>query len=154
MHKQLATTLTLLVACGAAWARIGETEVQITARYGQSIGDIPTETFGSVRGFALPEYLVGVKFVNGTSVMEMISRNDQSEIKPQEIDALLKKHGAEVEWKVDKFDKPDWKRWRSGDGYLVAVYDTKRHFLYVNSTPFYDEQHKQIERSEQAKEVS
>ena len=52
MHKQLATTLTLLVACGAAWARIGETEVQITARYGQSIGDIPTEAFGSVRGFA------------------------------------------------------------------------------------------------------
>ena len=91
---------------------------------------------------------MGVKFVNGTSVMEMISRNDQSEIKPQEIDALLKKHGAEVEWKVVKFDKPDWKRWRSGDGYLVAVYDTKRHFLYVNSTPFYDEQHKQIERSQ------
>jgi hypothetical protein len=144
MHKQLATTLTLLVAYGAAWARIGETEVQITARYGQSIGDIPTEAFGSVRGFALPEYLVGVKFVNGTSVMEMISRNDQSEIKPQEIDALLKKHGAEAEWKIDKFDKPDWKRWRSEDGYLVAVYDTKRHFLYVNSTRFYDEQHKSL----------
>jgi len=63
------------------------------ARYGQSIGDIPTETFGPVRGFALREYLVGVKFLNGTSAMEMISRNDQAEIKLQEIDALLKKHG-------------------------------------------------------------
>ena len=108
------------------------------------IGDIPTEAFGSVRGFALPEYLVGVKFVNGASVMEMISRNDQSEMKPQEIDALLKKHGAQAEWKIDKFDKQDWKRWRSGDGSLVAVYDTKRHFLYVNSTRFYDEQHKSL----------
>ena|SRR5438093_6454830 len=77
------------------------------ARYGQSIGDIPTETFGPVRGFALREYLVGVKFLNGTSAMEMISRNDQAEITPQEIDALLKKHGADVEWKVDKFEKPD-----------------------------------------------
>ena len=112
------------------------------ARYGQSIGDIPTETFGPVRGFALREYLVGVKFLNGTSAMEMISRNDQAEIKLQEIDALLKKHGADVEWKVDKFEKPDWKRWRTQDGSLVAVYDSKRHFLYVNSKAFYNEQGK------------
>ena len=112
------------------------------ARYGQSIGDIPTETFGPVRGFALREYLVGVKFLNGTSAMEMISRNDQAEITPQEIDALLKKHGADVEWKVDKFEKPDWKRWRTQDGSLVAVYDSKRHFLYVNSKEFYNEQGK------------
>jgi len=112
------------------------------ARYGQSIGDIPTETFGPVRGFALREYLVGVKFLNGTSAMEMVSRNDQAEIKPQEIDALLKKHGADVEWKVDKFEKPDWKRWRTQDGSLVAVYDSKRHFLYVNSKEFYNEQGK------------
>lgn len=109
------------------------------ARYGQSIGDIPTETFGPVRGFALREYLVGVKFLNGTSAMEMVSRNDQAEIEPQEIDALLKKHGAEVAWKVDKFEKPDWKRWRNQDGSLVAVYDSKRHFLYVNSKEFYNE---------------
>ncbi len=112
------------------------------ARYGQSIGDIPTETFGPVRGVALREYLVGVKFLNGTSAMEMVSRNDQAEIKPQEIDALLKKHGADVEWKVDKFEKPDWKRWRTQDGSLVAVYDSKRHFLYVNSKEFYNEQGK------------
>ena len=112
------------------------------ARYGQSIGDIPTETFGPVRGFAPREYLVGVKFLNGTSAMEMVSRNDQAEITPQEIDALLKKHGAGVEWKVDKFEKPDWKRWRTQDGSLVAVYDSKRHFLYVNSKGFYNEQGK------------
>ena len=91
------------------------------ARYGQSIGDIPTETFGPVRGFALREYLVGVKFLNGTSAMEMVSRNDQVEIKPQEIDALLKKHGADVEWKVDKFETT---------------------LLYVNSKEFYNEQGK------------
>jgi hypothetical protein len=112
------------------------------ARYGQSIGDIPTETFGPVRGFALREYLVGVKFLNGTSAMEMVSRNDQAEITPQEIDSLLKKHGADVEWKVDKFERPDWKRWRRQDGSLVAVYDSKRHFLYVNSKESYNEQGK------------
>jgi len=139
MYKGIAVSLVLLVCSRSLLARIGETEAQVMARYGQSIGDIPTETFGPVRGFALREYLVGVKFLNDTSAMEMVSRNDQAEIEPQEIDALLKKHGAEVEWKVDKFEKPDWKRWRTQDGSLVAVYDSKRHFLYVNSKEFYNE---------------
>ena len=139
MYKGIAVSLLLLVGSRSLLARIGETEAQVMARYGQSIGDIPTETFGPVRGFALREYLVGVKFLDGTSAMEMVSRNDQAEIKPQEIDALLKKHGAEMEWKVDKFEKPDWKRWRTQDGSLVAVYDSKRHFLYVNSKEFYNE---------------
>ena len=142
MYKPIAVSLILLVCSRSLLARIGETEAQVMARYGQSIGDIPTETFGPVRGFALREYLVGVKFLNGTSAMEMVSRNDQAEIKPQEIDALLKKHGADVEWKVDKFEKPDWKRWRTQDGSLVAVYNSKRHFLYVNSKAFYNEQGK------------
>jgi hypothetical protein len=142
MYKPIAVSLLLLVCSRSLLARIGETEAQVMARYGQSIGDIPTETFGPVRGFALREYLVGVKFLNGTSAMEMVSRNDQAEIKPQEIDALLKKHGADVEWKVDKFEKPAWKRWRTQDGSLVAVYDSKRHFLYVNSKEFYNEQGK------------
>ncbi len=142
MYKPIAVSLILLVCSRSLLARIGETEAQVMARYGQSIGDIPTETFGPVRGFALREYLVGVKFLNGTSAMEMVSRNDQAEITPQEIDALLKKHGADVEWKVDKFEKPDWKRWRTQDGSLVAVYDSKRHFLYVNSKEFYNEQGK------------
>ena len=142
MYKPIAVSLVLLVCSRSLLARIGETEAQVMARYGQSIGDIPTETFGPVRGFALREYLVGVKILNGTSAMEMVSRNDQAEIKPQEIDALLKKHGADVEWKADEFEKPDWKRWRTQDGSLLAVYDSKRHFLYVNSKEFYNEQGK------------
>jgi hypothetical protein len=142
MYKPIAVSLILLVCSRSLLARIGETEAQVVTRYGQSIGDIPTETFGPVRGFALSEYLVGVKFLNGTSAMEMVSRSDQAEIKPQEIDLLLKKHGADVEWKVDKFEKPDWKRWRTQDRSLVAVYDSKRHFLYVNSKQFYNEQGK------------
>src|SRR4029077_1919331 len=142
MYKPIAVGLVLLVCSRSLLARVGETEAQVMARYGQSIGDIPTKTSGTGRGCHLREYLVGEKFLNGNSAMEMVSRNDQAEIKPQEIDALLKKHGADVEWKVDEFAKPDWKRWRTRDGSLVAVYDSKRHFLYVNSKQFYNEQGK------------
>src|SRR2546421_12671225 len=89
MYQPIAVSLILLVCSRSLLARIGETDAQVMARYGQSIGDIPTETFGPVRGFALRDYLVGVKFLNGTRVMEMVSRNDQAEIKPKEIDSLL-----------------------------------------------------------------
>ena len=151
MFQRIAVTLILVICCHSAWARIGETEAQIMARYGQSIGDIPTESFGPVRGFALPGFVVGVKLENGISVMEMISKNDQSEITPPELERFLKEHGTDLPWKVDRFDKPNWKRWRSQDGSMVAVYDTKRHFLYVNSRKFYEEQGKRIEKAGQEK---
>jgi hypothetical protein len=152
MFRAILVPFAFVLLCSPVWARIGETEAQITTRYGQSIGDIPTEFFGPVRGFAMPGFVVGVKLANGVSVMEMISKNDQSEMTPQEIDTLLRKHGADLHWNVDPFDKPNWKRWRSQDGSLIAVYDTKRHFLYVNSKKFYQEQGDKINKAEQEKQ--
>jgi hypothetical protein len=122
-----------------AAGRIGETEAQISVRYGESIGDIPTEAFGKVRGFMQPGYLVGVAFVNGLSDMEMLSKNDQSEMTALEIENFLKANGA-GEWKTEQTGKPNWKRWRRQDGALVALYDTGRHFLYINSKKFFDAQ--------------
>jgi hypothetical protein len=149
MLKRIALIAAVLTCCSAGWSKIGETEAQIKARYGESIGDIPTASFGLVRGFAVPGYVVGVKLVNGGSAMEMISKNDQSQMTDDEIEMLLKQHGADVPWKADRFDKTDRKRWRSDDGKLVAVYDTRRHFLYVNSKQFYDDQGKRIGKEEQ-----
>jgi hypothetical protein len=122
---------------------IGETEAQISARYGTSIGDMSTAAFGSVRGYMTPGCVVGVKLVDGISQMEMISKNDQSDISPAEIEGFLKSHGADMDWNVDPF-KPTWKRWRTHDGSLVAVYDTARHFLYINSKKFYEAQGRRL----------
>ena len=122
----------------AAWARIGETEAQISARYGASIGDIPTATFGPVRGYMMPSFLVGVKLVEQVSQMEMISKPDRSDMSAREIETFLRSHGADMEWTAEPF-KPNWKRWRTQDGSLVAVYDATRHFLYINSRKFYEE---------------
>ena len=78
----------LLGALGliTASARIGENEAQIAARYGKTIGDIPTAAFGKVRGFMQPGYLVGVAFVDGVSDMEMFSKTDQSDITSSEME--------------------------------------------------------------------
>jgi hypothetical protein len=137
---QFTVALFILSASGQqAWARIGEIEAQISARYGASMGDIPTATFGPVRGYMMPGFLVGVKLIDGTSQMEMISKNDQSAMSATEIEVFLRSHGADIQWNPDPF-KPNWKRWRTHDGSLVAVYDTARHFLYIYSRKFYEEQ--------------
>jgi hypothetical protein len=128
-----------------ASARIGETEEEISARFGQSVGDIPTETFGKMRGFTWSGYVVGVAFVNGRSEMEMFSKTDQSEMLASEIEKLLKADGPE-EWKAEPTGKPNWRRWRQPESGLVALYDTGRHFLYISSKQFYEK--KKLEAGE------
>ena len=138
--SKLAVALFVLAASGtSAWARIGESEAQIAARYGTSIGDIPTETFGPVRGYLIPGFIVGVKLVDGVSQMEMLAKTDKSEMSAIELAGLFKTHGADVQWNPDPFDRPNWRRWRTQDGSHVAVYDMRRHFLYINSRKFYEE---------------
>lgn len=130
-----------------ASARIGETEEEISARYGKSVGDIPTETFGKMRGFIWSGYVIGVAFVNARSDMEMFSKSDQSDMMASEIDKLLKANGAEG-WKAEPTGKPTWRRWRQGESGLVALYDAGRHFLYINSKQSYEKQIKKIESGE------
>src|SRR3989441_10574882 len=120
-------------------ASIGEDEAAISARYGKSIGDIPTEGFGIMRGFISAGHVVGVKLVNGVSEMEMFSKADESDMSASEIESLLKGNGA-GEWKAEQTGKPKWRRWQREDRAMVALYDTMRHFLYISSRKFYDEQ--------------
>lgn len=129
-----------------AFARIGEEEAAISARYGKSVGDIPTEGFGIMRGFMSGGYIVGVKLVNGMSEMEMFSKADQSDMSASEIESLLKGNGA-GDWKAEQTGKPRWRRWQREDRAMVALYDTMRHFLYISSRKFYDEQGKKIEEA-------
>ena len=154
MQQLFAAALLFGLTATIASARLGETEAQISARYGKSIGDIPTEAFGPVRGYMMPGFLVGVKLVDGLSVMEMISKNDQSEMSGLEIEKFLKSHGAEGPWNAEKWDRPGWKRWRTADEALVAVYDAKRHFLYINSRKFYEDQDRKLEKEEREKPAS
>lgn len=126
---------------------VGDSETAITERYGKSFGQIPTNTFGVVTGFIAGGYVVGVKFVDGVSEMEMFSKGDQSDMPASEIDRLLKKNSP-GEWKAELTGKPNWRRWRRDDGTAVALYDAVRHFLYINSKNFYEVKGQQIEQQE------
>jgi len=138
----------LLISSGLhAFANVGESEAAIEGRYGKSFGQIPTNTFGVVTGFVAGGYVVGVKFVDGTSEMEMFAKGDQSDMPASEIDRLLKKNSP-GEWKAELTGKPNWRRWRREDGSAVALYDAVRHFLYINSKAFYEIKGQQVEQQE------
>ena len=142
------TLLLVLIGCSSfCLANVGESEGAIADRYGKSFGQIPTSTFGVITGFVAGGYVVGVKFVDGISEMEMFSKGDQSDMPASEIDRLLKKNSP-GEWKAEMTGKPHWRRWRRDDGSVVALYDVARHFLYINSKNFYEVKAQQIEQQE------
>ena len=148
MRITLFTTLLCIVPIIIASAGIGENEAAVATRYGKTFGDIPTVSFGTMRGFMSGDYVVGVKLVDGVSEMEMFSKTDQSEMLATEIKNLLKTSNS-GEWKAEQTGKPNWRRWHSENGALVAIYDTTRHFLYINSKKFYENQAKKIEKDQE-----
>jgi hypothetical protein len=131
----------------SCFANIGDSEPAIGDRYGKTFGQIPTSTFGVMTGFIAGGYVIGVKFVDGISEMEMFCKGDQSDMGASEIDRLLKKNSA-GDWKAEVTGKPQWRRWRRDDGSAVALYDATRHFLYINSKNFYEVKAQQIEQQE------
>jgi hypothetical protein len=145
MKRMILGASLVVVTASTAHALIGETESQLTKRYGDSLGDIPTEAFGSVRGFMATGYVVGIAIIDGVSSMEMFSKNNRSEMTPTEIETLLKANGP-GDWISESISKPNWKRWRRVDGTLVGLYDAKRHFLYISSKSFYDAQGVKLEK--------
>jgi hypothetical protein len=88
-----------------------------------------------------------VKFVDGTSEMEMFAKADHADIPASEISRLLNKNSP-GEWKAELTGKPSWRRWRRDDGSAIALYDTVRHFLYINSKNFYEVKGQQIEQQD------
>jgi hypothetical protein len=145
-----ALTLFLAVYITSASARVGENETELQARYGEPVGNIPTEDLGPMRGFKSGGYIIGVVLENGVSEMEMFSKADEANMTASEIQNLLKGNGA-GEWKAEQTGKPNWRRWRREDDAQVGLYDASRHFLYISSKKFYEEKGKNMEKREPGK---
>ncbi len=83
-----------LVLCGAtAFARIGETEMQIEKRYGKS-----TPSSYSTKGYFYKNLFIIVTFDNGVSGIETYEKRDVASISTGEIRRLLDANGGGTKW--------------------------------------------------------
>jgi hypothetical protein len=98
----------LLLATSNAFARIGETENEIEARYGKPIV-ADTEDFRGHRLilFRTNGMEIGVAFRDGKSAMEIYSNQDKSHISANEIQLLLGANAAGGKWTKSEY-VPMW----------------------------------------------
>ena len=110
MKRYSVLSFLLMILAPACFGNVGDSEAMIESRYGKNFGQVPTNTFGVVTGFIAGGYVIGVKFVDGVSEMEMFSKGNQADLAASEIDRLLKKNSP-GEWKPELTGKPQWRRW-------------------------------------------
>ena len=118
--KQFASIILFAtVTATTAVARIGETADQIETRYGKPNPSSDTDELGHQRNqYLFGGYMIVVTFVSGQSEREKYSKEDESLLLNEEINALLATNATEgTTWKNKVQDK-----WTRSDDKLVAIY--------------------------------
>jgi hypothetical protein len=107
----LAVTLVIGMS-GQAFARIGQTEEQVSALFGKSIDPgtpdkegVTTNMYKNPSG----EYIALVQFLKGHSIAEAYSRVDGGKLSEKEISIFLQGNSGGKEWIKDS-RKPAWER--------------------------------------------
>ena len=111
-HVLILAAAIVVALSGQAFARIGDTEGQVTALFGKPVDPgkpdsdgITTNTYKNPTG----EYLAVVQFLKGRSVAEAYSRVDRHKLSEKEVSIFLQGNSAGKEWKKDP-RKLAWKR--------------------------------------------
>ena len=116
----------MLVIGRPAFARIGEMEAQIVARYGESLPANATTMLGQpVKVFLTHDLRVGVAFIDGKSAAEFFSKIDGTDIPDSEIQVILQSNTAGSHWAPSR-DGPFGSRgWSLQSGGRIAGYTKK-----------------------------
>jgi len=125
MKSILVLAAALVIALSdQAFARLGNTEDQVSALFGKPIDPgkpdsdgITTNMYKNPTG----EYLAVVQFLKGHSVAEAYSRVDSRKLSEKELSIFLEGNSAAKEWKKDPGGKFAWER---SDHHASASYET------------------------------
>ena len=145
MRRILTILLLALFRIESAEGRIGETERQIEARYGEAISVMPLQPgIGVTKCYPANPFLVSVTFLNGRSVREMIVKNDKSKMGDAEIQSFLDPSGSDPSERLQRMTGPititaGVQQWRSVDQPArVAFYDSQTRALFITTQKFID----------------
>ena len=134
------TLLTLIIALGlsaSAFARIGETEAQLSKRYGKPLGSAPASGFVG-RVYRYRGFEVVVFFDKGVSCVEEYHKHPLGPLLNADIAALLNANSGGGKWQrvpdssVDRLVLIIFR----GAGKRVAMHDTVRNSLLVTYEDF------------------
>src|SRR5437762_13731287 len=88
----------MVLIAASAFGRIGETEAEIEARYGKSMGVMSKANEPIQRGYLHAGLRIGVTFIDGKSVSEWFAKDDKSTLTDHEKELLLEANSNGLKW--------------------------------------------------------
>ena len=112
---------------GSAWARLGETEDQLVARYGQEllktkIKDSPGQVAIDALQFLKSGFSIQVSLFNGISSEEEIHRLQGETLTDEEVKILLAVNAQGHIWTEDTLKTDVPRKWHRDDGATAELY--------------------------------
>ena len=127
----------LSVALAATgFARIGEDEKQIEARYGAAGKDFGNHGEVHEVGYVWNGFMVLVDYVNGISQREGFTKPDTSPLGDQNIKDILVVSTADGTTWQESQSKTGDKMWSRSDNKVVAIFPSMGKFLFVQDVNF------------------
>jgi hypothetical protein len=125
-----------LAFAATGFARIGEDEKQIEARYGQAGKDMGNQGNVHEIGYVSNGFLILVSFVNGVSQREGFTKPDTTPLSDQNIKDVLAISAADgTTWQEGQTQSGD-KTWNRSDKKVVAIFPAMGKFLFVQDITF------------------
>jgi hypothetical protein len=125
-----------MILATTGFARVGDDEKQIEARYGQAGKDLGQRGEIHEVGYVWEPFLVVVSYVNGVSQREGFTKPDTSPMTDQNIKDILAASAAEgTTWQEGQAQGGD-KMWSRSDKKAVAIFPSMGKFLFVQDINF------------------
>ena len=135
--KTVVFVAVLSVALGATgFARIGEDEKQIEARYGQPGKDMGSKDNVHEVGYVSNGFMILVSFVNGISQREGFTKPDTTPLSDQNIKDILAISAADGTTWQEVLNQSGNKTWDRSDKKAVAIFPALGKFLFVQDVNF------------------
>lgn len=146
MQRSVIAFAAAFLFLASADARLGETEAQIQAQYGNPIALLPARTGepGMTKCYSADGFIVSVTYINGNSIREIFAKPDSSKISESEIHAALKTNARDSAWEPEQLVSSNAaivgvQKWRTNDQTnRVAFYDSQTRALFITTQRFID----------------
>jgi hypothetical protein len=125
-----------LAIAATGFARVGEDEKQIEARYGQAGKDMGSKGDVHEVGYVSNGFMILVSFVNGTSKREGFTKPDTTPLSDENIKDILAISAADGTTWQEVLNQSGNKTWNRSDNKAVAIFPALGKFLFVQDVNF------------------